>query len=174
VPITPAKTLAAGLIAVSLIPIGMLILGRGPWDFGATINVLLMHYPDYLMVGLAVFVSHVVTEFGQHVARAREMGAYQRGELLGRGGMGEVYYARHRMLARPAAIKLIRPELLAAANGAAAQLAVKRFEQEARVAASLRSPHTVALYDFGVLEDESLYFVMELLEGMTLDALVGR
>jgi serine/threonine-protein kinase len=69
-----------------------------------------MHYPDYLLVGVAVVISHVVTSLGRQVAKARELGSYQLGELLERGGMGEVYRATHRMLARPAAIKLIRPD----------------------------------------------------------------
>jgi serine/threonine-protein kinase len=88
--------------------------------------------------------------------------------------MGEVYLATHRMLARPAAIKLIRPEMLGSTQSDAAQLAVKRFRREAEAAASLRSPHTVELYDFGVTEDQTLYFVMELLEGMTLESLVRQ
>jgi serine/threonine-protein kinase len=86
--------------------------------------------------------------------------------------MGEVYKATHRMLARPAAIKLIRPEVLAALAGESAQLAVKRFRREAEAAAKLRSPHTVELYDFGETEDETLYFVMELLDGLDLQSLV--
>ena len=77
-----------------------------------------MHYPNYLMVGVAVVISGVVTRLGQQVSKAREMGSYRLGELLGRGGMGEVYLAHHRMLARPAAIKLIRPEVLAGEDGA--------------------------------------------------------
>ena len=93
------------------------------------------------------------------------MGSYRLGELLGRGGMGEVYRATHRMLARPAAIKLIRPEVLASSDDALAQTAVARFRREAEAAAKLRSPHTVELYDFGVTEEGTLYLVMELLEG---------
>jgi eukaryotic-like serine/threonine-protein kinase len=175
VPSTPRKTLVAGLIAASMNPIGMLIArARGSWDFGPTSNVLLMHYPDYLLVGVAVVISHVVTRLGQQVAKAREMGSYQLGELLGRGGMGEVYKATHRMLARPAAIKLIRPEMLAVLSGESAQLAVKRFRREAEAAANLRSPHTVELYDFGVTDDRTLYFVMELLDGMDLQTLVDQ
>jgi serine/threonine-protein kinase len=87
--------------------------------------------------------------------------------------MGEVYLATHRMLARPAAIKLIRPEALGA-DEAAAELAARRFRREAEAAASLRSPHTVELYDFGVTEDQTLYFVMELLQGLDLERLVQR
>jgi eukaryotic-like serine/threonine-protein kinase len=172
---TPAKTLIAGVVAVSMNPIAMWIArARGLWNFESPTDALLMHYPDYLLLGVAVVISHVVTGLGQQVAKAREMGSYQLGELLGRGGMGEVYYATHRMLARPAAIKLIRPEMIGGSDPAAAQLAVTRFRREAETAASLRSPHTVELYDFGVTDDQTLYFVMELLEGLNLESLVRR
>jgi tRNA A-37 threonylcarbamoyl transferase component Bud32 len=173
VPSTPGKTLVAGLFAASMNPVGMLIAkARGTWDFGPTSNALLMHYPDYVLVGVAVVISHVMTQLGQQVGRAREMGSYQLRELLGRGGMGEVYKATHRMLARPAAIKLIRPEMLGEQSTEAAKVAVARFRREAEAAASLRSPHTVELYDFGVTDDQTLYLVMEFLDGMDLETLV--
>ena len=147
---------------------------QGYWDFGPASNALLMHYPDYLLVGVAVVISHVVTTLGRQVAKAREMGSYQLGELLGRGGMGEVYKATHRMLARPAAIKLIRPEMLGGNDPAVAARAIARFRREAEAAAQLRSPHTVDLYDFGVTDDQTLYLVMELLDGMDLESLVRQ
>ncbi len=174
VPSTPGKTLAAGLVAVSMNPVAMLIArAKGTWNIDPS-DALLMHYPDYLLVGVAVVISHVVTSLGQQVAKAREMGSYQLGELLGRGGMGEVYRATHRMLARPAAIKLIRPEMIGASDAADAQVAVTRFRREAEAAANLRSPHTVELYDFGVTDEGTLYFVMELLDGMDLESLVRQ
>jgi serine/threonine-protein kinase len=174
VPSTPGKTLAAALVAVSMNPVGMLLArASGTWNFHPA-DALLMHYPDYLLAGVAVVISHVVTSLGQQVAKAREMGSYQLGELLGRGGMGEVYKATHRMLARPAAIKLIRPEAIGAGDPADAQLAATRFRREAEAAANLRSPHTVELYDFGVTDDQTLYFVMELLEGLDLESLVRQ
>jgi tRNA A-37 threonylcarbamoyl transferase component Bud32 len=173
VPTTPRKMLIAGLVAASMNPISMLIArAQGVWDFGPWNRVLLMHYPDYILVGAAVVISHVVTKLGQQVTKAREMGSYQLGELLGRGGMGEVYKATHRMLARPAAIKLIRTEMLGAVDEEAARLAVTRFRREAEAAANLRSPHTVELYDFGVTEDGTLYLVMEFLDGKDLETLV--
>jgi serine/threonine-protein kinase len=119
-------------------------------------------------------IASVVRRLGQQVAQARAMGSYQLGPLLGSGGMGQVYRATHRMLSRPAAIKLIRPEMLEPASPERAELALRRFRREAEAAANLRSPHTVELYDFGVTEDQTFYLVMEFLEGLTLEGLVGR
>jgi tRNA A-37 threonylcarbamoyl transferase component Bud32 len=171
-PTTPAKMLVAGLLAASMNPLGMLIArARGHWDFGPISNVLVMHYPDYLLVGVAMVISRVVARLGQKVVRARELGSYRLGELIGRGGMGEVYRATHQMLARPAAIKLIRPGMLGG-KAQDAQMVLARFRREAETAATLRSPHTVELYDFGEAEDRTLYFVMELLDGMDLETLV--
>ena len=171
----PRRLMITGFIAVSMNPISMLIMAaRGVHDIGPWTSVFLMHYPDYVLVGVAGVVAHVVTKLGHQVTKAREMGSYHLGELLGRGGMGEVYTATHRMLARPAAIKLIRPEMLTHMDGEARQLAVKRFRREADAAARLQSPHTVQLYDFGVTDDGTLYFVMELLDGMDLETLVRK
>src|SRR5262249_12246222 len=70
VPSTPGKTLVAGLFAASMNPFGMLIAKwRGHWDFGPTINVLVMHYPDYILVGCATVISRVVTGLGREVAK---------------------------------------------------------------------------------------------------------
>jgi eukaryotic-like serine/threonine-protein kinase len=175
-PGSPWKLLAAGFVAVSMDPLGMVIAqAAGHYHYGQLRYALVMHYPSYLLLGVAVVISHVVTRLGRQVAREREMGSYRLGELLGRGGMGEVYKATHRMLARPAAIKLIQPEVLATRDRASAQVAVARFRREAEAAAKLRSPHTVELYDFGVTEDGgALYLVMEFLEGLDLESLVHR
>jgi serine/threonine-protein kinase len=175
VPNSPRKTLVAGLIAVSMNPLGMLIAkARGTWDFGSLGNVFVMHYPDYLLVGVAVVISRVVTRLGQQVTKAREMGSYQLITRLGIGGMGEVWQARHHMLARDAAIKLIQPDMLSRKSGSDAVLVRRRFEQEARTTASLRSPHTIELYDFGVTKDGVFYYVMELLDGIDLETLVKK
>lgn len=99
------------------------------------------------------------------------LGHYRLMEKLGEGGMGEVWRARHQLLARPCAIKLIRPELLGVGKREAA---VERFRLEARTIARLTSPNTVRLYDFGVSETGGFYFVMELLSGMDVFSLVQR
>jgi serine/threonine protein kinase len=132
-----------------------------------------MHYPDYLLVGVAVVISRVVMRLGQKVTQAREMGSYRLVTLLGKGGMGEVWRARHHMLARDAAIKLIQPDMLSPSSGNA-MLLRRRFEQEAKTTALLRSPHTVELYDFGVARDGVFYYAMELLDGIDLETLVKK
>jgi eukaryotic-like serine/threonine-protein kinase len=99
------------------------------------------------------------------------LGHYRLLGKLGEGGMGEVWRARHQLLARPCAIKLIKPDLLGESKRYAA---TERFQLEARTIARLTSPNTVRLYDFGVSETGSFYFVMELLTGMDVASLVQR
>ena len=172
-PVEPRKMMAAAVIAALMNPLAMSITGVEDRSIGgAFLAGLLMHYPDLLLAGVAATISGVMTRMGRHVSKARDMGSYKLGDLIKKGGMGEVYRATHRMLARPAAIKLIRAEMLSATDGESADLAVIRFHREAEAAANLRSPHTVELFDFGVTEDRTLYFVMELLDGMDLETLV--
>jgi serine/threonine-protein kinase len=99
------------------------------------------------------------------------VGSYRLLSRLGAGGMGEVWLGKHRLLARPAAVKLIRPDVQ---PGPAHEQLIRRFQREAQVTAGLRSPHTVQLYDFGVNETGSFYYVMELLEGLDVHQIVIR
>jgi serine/threonine-protein kinase len=78
------------------------------------------------------------------------------------------------MLARPAAIKLMRPEVLGGSSLERRSELHARFEREAQATASLRSPHTIELYDFGVTDEGTFYYVMELLDGFDLETLVER
>ena len=102
--------------------------------------------------------------------RASELGSYRLVTRLGAGGMGEVWRAEHQLLARQAAIKLVRREVLVDPRHAA--LVQERFKREAQTLASLRSRHTIQLYDYGVTADGSFFFVMELLDGVDLAQLV--
>jgi DNA-binding NtrC family response regulator len=99
------------------------------------------------------------------------LGLYRLMEKLGEGGMGEVWRARHQLLARPCAVKVIRPDRLGDSNR---EKTIERFRLEARTIARLSSPNTVSLFDFGVTDTGSFYFVMELLEGLDLASLVQR
>lgn len=93
------------------------------------------------------------------------LGSYRLLRRLGAGGFGEVWEARHQLLARPAAVKLILGDI------AGDRTLVERFHREAAATASLASPHTVTLYDFGVGESGQCYYVMELLDGIDLETL---
>jgi serine/threonine-protein kinase len=87
--------------------------------------------------------------------------------------MGEVWRATHQLLARQAAIKLIRPEALGG-DAQTREIAMARLEREAQATASLRSPHTIAVYDFGASDTGTFYYVMELLVGYDAQQLVER
>jgi eukaryotic-like serine/threonine-protein kinase len=99
------------------------------------------------------------------------VGSYRLVSLIGSGGMGEVWLARHRLLARPAAVKLIRHDVY---DGGRHEQLIRRFQREAEVTAGLRSPHTVQLYDFGVSDSGSFYYVMEFLQGLDLQRIISR
>ena len=124
-------------------------------------------------VVISLYGTAIISRHRSEAVAAKAMGLYTLKEKIGEGGMGEVWLAQHRMLARPAAIKLIRPEMLGDGNGDSRRL-VRRFEREAQATAGLRSPNTVELYDFGVTEDDTFYYVMEYLDGLDLDSLVTR
>jgi serine/threonine-protein kinase len=177
-PARPRRALIAGLLAASMdvLGIGLLAL-RGyelPGSGLATVGMVAwMVAPNYLSAFLALVPATLIRRLGREAGAARELGSYRLGRLLERGGMGEVYEATHRLIAKPAAIKLIRPELLADSH-AVASVIIERFYREAEAVAALRSPHTVALYDFGVADDGTLYYVMELLDGIDLQRLVRQ
>jgi eukaryotic-like serine/threonine-protein kinase len=176
VPTAPRRALVAGLASVSAVPvvIGLIIMSNATLRTEPAQFFFGLVFPYLLVVGMAYVGARVVYRLGTEVKRARELGSYYLEEKLGEGGMGEVWRARHRMLARPAAIKLIRPSLAGDAGGGVSDEAVRRFEREAQVIARLRSPHTVELFDFGIAADGVFYYVMELLEGLDADSLLRR
>jgi serine/threonine protein kinase len=102
--------------------------------------------------------------------RAKELGSYRLVSKLGTGGMGEVWRAEHRLLAREAAIKIVRAEALR--DPSYAPKVRERFRREAQTLAAMRSRHTIAVYDYGVTDEGTFFYVMELLDGLDLDKLV--
>ncbi len=173
VPMPPLLATVTGLLAASTGPavhLGLSVLDLYP-PLPARM-LFLYYFPSYIMVAMAVFLSARFLRLEWSVARAREMGSYELVELIARGGMGEVWRAHHRWLKRDAAIKLIRPEALLARTGRQAAVMRTRFEHEAQTTASLRSPHTVELYDFGMTDEGGFFYAMEYLEGYDLERLV--
>ena len=180
VPTLPRYAVLAAVASITSVPV-MVVVSRttfGPaLDFSGDDGVLLFFafvFPYLLVVIMAYVGARVVYTLGREVSRARELGSYRLVQRLGVGGMGEVWRADHRLLARPAAIKLIRPSPSGDTQGISDDMRRRRFEREAQVIARLRSPHTVTLFDFGVADDGAFYYVMELLEGLDADTLIKR
>jgi hypothetical protein len=174
-PNTPGKTLVAAFLAASMDPLWYgVAVARGVVVDATVADFVVRAWPTFLCAAAAVLPVQVIRGLGHQVRRARELGSYKLGARIGTGGMGEVYHAEHRLLARPAAIKVIRPELLTAVTTGHAAMHVQRFRREAEAAALLRSPHTIQLYDFGFSDDGGFYYVMELLDGLSFDDLVTR
>jgi serine/threonine-protein kinase len=173
VPTRPAKALLTASCCVLLYPAFLFALRQrgGTVPDGAEIFALIA---GLVSVVIAMLAARTVYSLGKDVTRARRLGSYQLVELLGEGGMGEVWRAEHRMLARPAAIKLIRLEALGAEDGLGKLHLLERFEREARLTAALSSANTIQIYDFGTTDDGTFYYVMELLNGIDLHTLVDR
>src|SRR5262249_18415622 len=174
VPSQPRRALAAALASASSVPvtIGVAIAsGFVPYPL-TPLRFFFRIVVPYLLVVLVSYVgARIVYRLGTDLRRAQDLGSYRLVERLGQGGMGEVWRGRHRLLARPAAIKLMRPEVLGGSSFERISELRARFEREAQATALLRSPHTIALYDFGVADDGTFYYVMEFLDGFDLETL---
>ena len=177
VPAPPRRAAVAALAAATAVPvaIGMALTQTGNWALVPPLDFFFGHvFPNLVCAMLAIVGARVVYQLGRDVSRARQLGSYHLIERLGRGGMGEVWKASHHLLARPAVVKFIRPDAMAASTDEEARVLLKRFELEAHATASLTSEHTIDLFDYGVTEDGVFYYVMEMLDGMDLGELVRR
>ncbi|MGE0592584.1 MAG: serine/threonine-protein kinase [Vicinamibacterales bacterium] len=171
-PASPRRMLAAALVAASMDPLGTWIAHLRGLATPSLVQTLVIFMPNYACAVVATLPAHVLQRIGQRLRQARALGSYELVERLGRGGMGEVWLARHRLLARHAAVKIVRPELLGAESDEQTGHMLARFEREAQATAALSSPHTIRLFDFGITTDRTFYYVMELLSGRDLESLV--
>ena len=123
-----------------------------------------------LLAGVAVLLStigsDVIYGLRRQVSEAMQLGVYTTVSRLGHGGMGVVYVARHHLLRRRTAVKVLSPDRFTPED-------LERFEREVHAMSLLTHPNTVAVYDYG-RSDGRLYYAMELLDGMDLRNLVGR
>lgn len=109
--------------------------------------------------------SFVVLRLQGQVAKVRQLGRYTVLRKIGKGGMGTVYLARHALLRRPTAVKVLDADR-------SNTEALARFEREVQVSSSLTHPNTIEIYDYGYTPDGTFYYAMELLRGITIGALV--
>jgi tRNA A-37 threonylcarbamoyl transferase component Bud32 len=170
-PNSPRKTLMASLAAAAMGPLGVWMAHLRGFEVPTVGHTLLMHIPNFIWAGVATLPAAMFQRLGKRLNEARALGSYELVEQLGAGGMGTVWRARHRFLARDAAVKLVRSAALGKTDSAA-QTQLRRFEREAQATALLRSQHSIRLFDFGAADDGSFYYVMELLEGRDLESVV--
>ena len=119
------------------------------------------------LAAILLSASSQIYRLRREVHAALRFGQYTLVEKLGEGGMGVVYRARHALLRRPTAIKLLLPEKKSDED-------IARFEREVQLTSQLTHPNTIAVYDYGRTPEGIFYYVMEFLDGVALEDLVAN
>jgi eukaryotic-like serine/threonine-protein kinase len=168
VPSTPVRTLVVSTVAMlPMVTISAFALtgARVPdIDVFPPIDIITWSIAG---VAMSVVASRVIFGLRTEVDKVRRLGQYTLEGKIGEGGMGVVYRASHAMLRRPTAIKILRPEI-------ASEDALRRFEREVLLTASLSHPSTVAIFDYGRTPQGMFYYAMEYLDGLNLEQLVSK
>jgi len=167
----PRPMLLAALASASMGPLGVWFAHLRGVDVPSVVNTMVMAVPNYTCAVVAVLPSQLFQKMSRRISEARELGSYELIEQLGQGGMGAVWRARLRLLARDAAVKLVRADAMGDTE-ASAMAQLRRFEREAQATAALSSQHSIRLFDFGATDDGNFYYAMELLLGRDLESVV--
>ncbi len=140
------------------------------WRAGDSAAYPWLPWSAVMMWGFAVITSTVISwviyGLRAEVREVRRLGQYVLERKIGEGGMGEVYRARHGMMRRPSALKLLR-------GGRAGELNLLRFEREVQLTARLTHPNTITIFDYGRTHGGVFYYAMELLDGANLQRVVA-
>ncbi len=175
VPSTALRTTV--LTGSALVPlVAISVLGVVPFEADRMIREVT---PPQSLIALVILVliwwtattvvcattSWVIYSLRRTIQKAMQLGRYTLLDKLGEGGMGVVYRARHAMMRRPTAVKLLPPEK-------AGEASLARFEREVQLTAQLTHPNTITIYDYGRTPEGVFYYAMEYLEGATLEAVV--
>jgi serine/threonine-protein kinase len=132
-------------------------------------NHILLGTTGLIMLAfVAVVASRTLYSLRVKTHEATRLGNYVIEAELGSGGMGQVFRARHALIRRPTAVKVMQ------ASGEQELAAIQRFEREVQLSATLTHPNTITIYDFGHTPDNKFYYVMEYLDGLDLQDLVDR
>jgi len=173
----PCTAFNAAAVAASA-PLGVLALrlALGPFrawegqlhpEQAQTFILVLDQVFLWLGVGLAALAAHVIHGLRLRVRRAESVGQYRIEAEIGQGSMGVVYRARHALLRRPTAIKVLDPAITGPET-------LERFEREVRETSRLTHPNTIRVFDYGHTADGLFFYAMELLDGADLAQVVAR
>lgn len=171
VPCTVWRTAAFGVATMIGQPIATYWVHTNrpqPEDFPSPLGLaLFIAVWGVIAVLSSVVVTKVIYGLERRVQANNQLGQYTLEKRVGLGGMGVVYLAKHALLRRPTAIKLLPP-------GKAGSAAIKRFEREVQLTSQIEHPNVVNIYDYGRTPDGVFYYAMEYLDGFDLDRLIGK